>query len=87
MDMLPRIGTFFILIGLGLLTLFVVSAMGNEINVIYLLSSMAALFLGYFFRRRAQPGESGRFGTIRQASERSRQRREERMNKNKKQKK
>jgi hypothetical protein len=83
-NLLPRIGTFFILIGLGLLTLFVISVMGNETNVIYLLLTIAALFLGYIFRRKAQPLESGRFGTIRRASERSRQRREERMNKKQK---
>jgi hypothetical protein len=81
MDHRPRIGTFFVLIGLGLLTLFVITVMGNEINVVYLLLSIPALFLGYIFRQRKPPSESARFGMIRRATERSRQRRQERMDK------
>jgi hypothetical protein len=84
MNFLPRIGTFFILVGLGLLTMFVISVMGNETNGIYLLTSLAALFLGFIFRRRTQPHESGRFGSIRRASEYNRRRREERMNRKQK---
>jgi hypothetical protein len=84
METLPRVGTFFILVGLALLVLFVGSAMSRDINVIYLLLSIVALLLGYHFRRSNQPSDSGRFGSIRRASERNRQRREERMNKKQK---
>jgi hypothetical protein len=84
MNTIPRIGSFFILIGLGLLTLFVISVWGNETNGMYLLFSLPALFLGFIFRRKAPPTESGRFGSIRRASEYNRRRREERMNRKQK---
>jgi len=80
----PRLGTFFILVGLGFLVLFVLSVIGQDTKTAYLLLSIAALFLGYLFRRRAPKHDSGRFGTIRRIRERSRQRRQERMSRKKK---
>ncbi len=74
----PRVGTFFILIGLGLLILFVGSALSRDAHYNYLLFSAAALFLGFLFRRTAPRPEPTRFSGIRKASQRSRQRREER---------
>ena len=81
MDYKPRIGTFFILVGTGLLFLFVVSVMGHEIKVVYLLLSIAALFLGFIFRPKKTITESARFGSIRRMNEHSRKRRQEQMDK------
>jgi uncharacterized membrane protein YqjE len=79
-NLIARIGTFFILIGLALLVIFVGSIMSKDINGIYLLLSLSAIFVGWLLRRNKPVNESGRFGTIRRASERNRQRGEERMN-------
>lgn len=73
----PRIGTFFILIGCALLVLFVGSILGDDTNIVYLLCSAVALFLGYAFRRSATRPEPTRFSAIRKANQRARQRREE----------
>ncbi len=73
----PRVGTFFVLIGCALLVLFVGSILAEDINIIYLACSAAALFLGYAFRRSATRPEPTRFSTIRKANQRARQRREE----------
>ncbi len=84
-NLLVRIGTFFILVGLAFLVMFAGSIMGREIHGIYLLMALAAFFVGYLLRRNKPVSDSGRFGTIRRASERSRQRSEERLdNKQKK---
>jgi hypothetical protein len=83
MDTRPRLGTFFILMGLGLLVMFIISVMGKEINVLYLILALAAFFLGFLLNRNRPVNDSGRFGAIRKASTQSRQRREERMSKKK----
>jgi hypothetical protein len=80
METLHRLGTFFLLIGLALLVLFVGSIMSKDSNVNYLLLSLATLFVGFLLQRNKPVKDSGRFGTIRRARERSRQHREERMN-------
>jgi hypothetical protein len=79
-NLIARIGTFFILVGLALLVIFIGSIMSKEINGMYLLLSLSAIFIGFLFRRNKPVNESGRFGTIRRATERGRQRREDRMN-------
>jgi Flp pilus assembly protein TadB len=81
MEHRPRIGSFFLLVGLVLLILFLGSVMNKDINVVFLGLSIAALLVAYVFRRRT-PQDSGRFGTIRRVSEHGRQRREERQQKN-----
>jgi hypothetical protein len=81
MDIIPRIGTFFSLIGWGLMLLFVGSEFSREANFNYFFLSLLALFLGHRLRRRAAPQQSGRFGMIRRAREQSRLRREEKYRK------
>ncbi|TSA46798.1 MAG: hypothetical protein D4R46_02185 [Chloroflexi bacterium] len=80
-NFLSRIGTFFILVGCGLLILFIGSVFARELSILYLLLTAAALFLGYVFRRAAPRPEPTRFSGIRNASQRSRQRREEKQTK------
>jgi hypothetical protein len=75
--LLPRLGTFFILVGCGLLVLFIGSIFAGEFSIIYLFLSAIALFLGFIFHRLAPRPESTRFSTIRKIRQRSRQRREE----------
>jgi hypothetical protein len=79
-SMIARIGSFLILLGLALLVVFIGSFLAKEINGNYLLLSLATLFIGFLFRRNRPVNDSGRFGTIRRARERSRQSREERKN-------
>jgi cytochrome c biogenesis protein CcdA len=75
--LLPRLGTFFILVGCGLLVLFIGSIFAGEFNILYLLFSAATFFLGFLFHRLAPHPEPTRFSAIRKISQRSRQRREE----------
>jgi hypothetical protein len=75
--LLPRIGTFFILIGCGFLILFIGSILAGELGILYLLFAGAALFLGSVFHRLAPHPEPARFSSIRKISQRSRLRREE----------
>ena len=70
-------GTFFVLVGLALLILFITSAITRQANGIYLLVSLAALLIGLALRRNKPVNDSGRFGAIRRANARGRQRREE----------
>ncbi|HEX7542051.1 MAG TPA: hypothetical protein VF352_07960 [Anaerolineales bacterium] len=76
-NFLSRVGTFFILIGCGLLILFIGSVFARELSIFYLLLAAAALFLGSVFHRAAPRPEPTRFSGIRKAGQRSRQRREE----------
>ena len=63
-NFLPRIGTFLIVIGLGLLVLFIGSVFSSAAQLSYFLLSAAAFFLGTVLRRRATHQPSGRFGSI-----------------------
>jgi hypothetical protein len=80
-DLIARVGTFFILVGLALMIIFVGSILSKDTHGIYLFLSFAAFLMGFLFRRNKPVNDSGRFRTIRRAGNRSRQRREERMNK------
>ena len=72
-----RLGTFFILVGCGLLVLFTGSVFAREFNLATLLFATATLLLGFAFRRAVPPAEPTRFSGIRKLSQRSRQRRED----------
>jgi len=76
-SILSRIGTFLILVGCGLLILFVGSVFARELSFLYLLLATAALLLGFVLRRAAPRPDPTRFSSIRNMSQRSRQRREE----------
>jgi hypothetical protein len=78
-NFLSRIGTFFILVGCGLLIIFAGSILAKEFSysILYLLFATATLFLGFMFRRAAPHPEPTRFSGIRRISQRSHQRREE----------
>ncbi|MGZ6347489.1 MAG: hypothetical protein ACXWNC_07995 [Anaerolineales bacterium] len=75
--LLPRLGTFFILMGCGLLFLFIGSIFAGEFSVLYLLFAAAALYLGFMFHRLAPRPEPTRFSTIRKIRQHSRERKED----------
>ncbi len=73
----PRIGTFFILLGLGFLIVFISSAYSGDLRLGYFVLSAAAFGLGAILRRGSRRSESGRFGAINKLREQNRIRKEE----------
>jgi hypothetical protein len=75
-DFLARIGTFFFLIGIGLLLLFVASAASSDITAkstdySWLCGSVLLIAVGFLFRRSAAPPEAAdRFRTVHKIRER-----------------
>jgi hypothetical protein len=75
-DFLARIGTFFFLIGIGLLLLFVASDASSDITAkstdySWLCGSVILIALGFLFRRSAAPPEAAdRFRTVHKIQER-----------------
>ena len=65
---LPRVGRFFLLVGLIFLVLFIVSSLGKELKFVYLLGFVGLSFIGIAFIRRAPRTDSGRFRTLRKLS-------------------
>jgi hypothetical protein len=74
-----RLGTFFILVGLVLLVLFLGSVLSQDAKTNYLLLALVTLFVGFLLGRNKENKDSGRFSSLRRASAASRQRREEQM--------
>ena len=61
-EFLPRIGTFFIVMGLGLVLLFVISDLANAVTYKYFFGGLLLIVIGIAFRRNAaKPEASGRF--------------------------
>jgi len=73
----PRIGTFFLLIGLFLLLLFLGSGFSRQPSFLFLFLSLISLLIGFLFRRNAPRPSSGRFDMIRKAIEGRRRRQDE----------
>lgn len=74
-EVLARIGTFFILVGIGLLVFFLLSEAAQQITLEYFCGSVVLLVLGFVFRgqfkRTVTP--SGRFSLIRRLMPKSKQ--------------
>jgi hypothetical protein len=66
-DLRPRVGTFFIIIGFGLLALFIGSDMAKHVDFRYFLGAVSCLGFGIFLRviSSREKGPSQRFGAIR----------------------
>jgi hypothetical protein len=61
-EFIIRVGTFFILIGVGIFILFVASDYANQTNFDYLFWAVLSVTIGILFRRRKPaPPPSGRF--------------------------
>lgn len=65
-EFIIRIGTFFILIGVGIFILFVASDYANQTNFDYLFWAVLSVTVGILLRRRKPPPPpSGRFSYLR----------------------
>jgi hypothetical protein len=74
-EVLARIGTFFILVGIGLLILFLLSEAAQQVTLEYFCGSIVLLVLGFIFRGQFKrpPPSSGRFGLLRRLIPKSKQ--------------
>ena len=66
-EILHRIGTFFLLVGIGVLVLFMASEAQGKITLDYFCSSLLFILIGLFFRgqyKKPAPS-SGRFSLVR----------------------
>lgn len=66
-EVIHRIGTFFIIVGIGLLAFFLLSEAASQVTFEYFCWSVLLLVLGFIFRgqfKRTVP-PSGRFGIVR----------------------
>lgn len=77
-DLRPRIGTFFILIGLGLLALFVGSDMALQADFWYFIGSIGFIGFGAYLKlvSSREKGPSQRFSSIRNYREKRRKEKE-----------
>ncbi len=77
-EFVVRIGTFFIVIGIGIFILFVASDYANQTNFDYLFWAVLLVTVGILLRRRKPPSPpSGRFSYLRRMWEQSRKHKEE----------
>jgi MYXO-CTERM domain-containing protein len=64
-EFIVRIGTFCILIGVGILILFIASDSAGAANFDYLFWALLSVIVGLFLRRRREsPPPAGRFGFL-----------------------
>ena len=84
-ELVPRIGTFFVILGIFALIFFLASDFADQPDFDWLFAGLVLLGIGFFFRRRAKPPPaSDRFSSIRKMRENAKKRKEERANKAKK---
>ena len=75
-EFISRIGTFFLLIGIGAMWLFVVSDMNeNSTNFIYFFVSIITLVLSWYFKRisASAPKPGNRFEALRKLQQKRRE--------------
>jgi succinate-acetate transporter protein len=84
-ELVPRIGTFLILLGIFSLIFFIASDSAKQPEFDWLFIGMVLMGIGFLFRRRAPPPPSaGRFGMVRKMREDAKKRKEEKAKKAKK---
>ncbi len=65
-EFLIRMGSFFTIIGIGLMVLFAITYLGNTPDFKYFFLGLISIFVGWrLSRRKTPPPPSGRFATIR----------------------
>lgn len=74
-DFISRIGTFFLLLGFGLMWLFVVSDLNNATNFLFFFLGVIVLVGAWYFKRISAPPrkDAGRFSLIRKMLQRQRE--------------
>lgn len=74
-EIVHRIGTFFLLVGIGLLVFFVLSEAARQVTFDFLCWGLLLLVLGFIFRGqyRRSVTPSGRFSIIRKLTPKSKQ--------------
>lgn len=81
-EIVPRVGTFLILLGLFSFILFLASDFADQPDFDWLFASILFVAIGYGFRRRATPPPpSGRFSILRRMRKKSKQDKEEKAKK------
>lgn len=84
-EFVPRVGTFFIILGIFSLIFFLASDFANRPDFDWLFVGLVLLGFGILLRRRAAPPPpAGRFGMIRKMREDAKKRKEEKAKKAKK---
>lgn len=84
-DLVPRVGTFMLLLGIFSLIVFVASDFARQPEFDWLFVGMVLMGFGFLLRRRAPPlPPAGRFGLIRKIREDTKKRKEEKAKKAKK---
>lgn len=64
--LIVRVGTFFMVMGLGAFVLFVTSDIADKVDFDYLFTAMLLVSIGWYFRRtKAPPPPAGRFAYLR----------------------
>lgn len=75
-----RVGTFFLLIGIGVFVIFIASDLGDRADFDYFFIAVLLIFIGWVFRRRKPPPPSaGRFAYLRKMRENAQKKREEKL--------
>jgi hypothetical protein len=66
-EIIARIGTFFLMVGIGLLVFFILSEAARQVNFAYFCWGLILLILGFGFRGRFRrsAGASDRFSLVR----------------------
>jgi len=78
-EFVSRIGTFLILLGTGILILFIASQGAGSANFDYLFWALLSIIVGFFIRRRREGGAPAeRFSLLRRARDKNRGRKERR---------
>lgn len=76
-DFIARMGTFFLLIGVFVMMLFVATDRGGQANFLFFFISVILLVFGWYFKRISAPppkqGDGGRFAGIRKWQQKQRE--------------
>ena len=83
-----RVGTFFLVIGVGVMILFIASDLADQVDFDYLFIALFLLFIGWNLRRKkAPPPSAGRFAYVQKTRDNYRKNREEKLKAKKDEKK